>query len=230
MYKVLIVEDDPMVAMINEQYVCKNKDFCVVKTCRNGQEALDFLTGSEGSDIDLVIMDVFMPYLNGVETLKKIRENKLHCEVIMVTAANDPATLEETMHLGVIDFLIKPFAYERFQVSLEKFIANKEAFRSADQTIDQSYVDSLISNPGAGAGYMAEKELPKGIQEKTLNLLTDYLKNKGGWVTGDQISQEVGLSNVTVRHYMSYLMEIKKVKGEINYETGGRPSMLYRMS
>ena len=230
MYKVLIVEDDPMVAMINEQYVCKNKDFCVVKTCRNGQEALDFLTGSEGSDIDLVIMDVFMPYLNGVETLKKIRENKLHCEVIMVTAANDPATLEETMHLGVIDFLIKPFAYERFQVSLEKFIANKEAFRSADQTIDQSYVDSLISNPGSGAGYMAEKELPKGIQEKTLKLLTDYLKNKGGWVTGDQISQEVGLSNVTVRHYMSYLMEIKKVKGEINYETGGRPSMLYRMS
>lgn len=228
MYKVLIVEDDPMVAMINEQYVCKNKDFCVVKTCRNGQEALDFLTGSEGSEIDLVIMDVFMPYLNGVETLKKIRENKLHCEVIMVTAANDPATLEETLHLGVIDFLIKPFAYERFQVALEKFIANKEAFRGAESTIDQSYIDSLISTPGAL--HVAEKELPKGIQEKTLNMLTDYLKNKGGWVTGEQVSQDVGLSIVTVRHYMSYLMEIKKVKGEINYETGGRPSMLYRMA
>ncbi len=228
MYKVLIVEDDPMVAMINEQYVCKNKSFCVAKTCRNGQEALDFLNGPEGPGIDLVIMDVFMPYLNGIETLKKIRENKLHCEVIMVTAANDPATLEETMHLGVIDFLIKPFAYERFQVALEKFMANKEAFRGADQTIDQSYVDSLISNPGAV--HLADKELPKGIQEKTLNLLTDYLKNKGGWVTGDQISADVGLSSVTVRHYMSYLMEIKKIRGEINYETGGRPSMLYRMA
>ena len=41
-YKVLIVEDDPMVAMINEQYICKNKDFSVLATCRNGQEALDF--------------------------------------------------------------------------------------------------------------------------------------------------------------------------------------------
>ena len=228
MYKVLIVEDDPMVAMINEQYVCKNKDFCVVKTCRNGQEALDFLTGPEGNDINLVIMDVFMPYLNGVETLKKIRENKLHCEVIMVTAANDPATLEETMHLGVIDFLIKPFAYERFQVALEKFMANEEAFRAANQTIDQSYVDSLISNQGSAR--IADKELPKGIQEKTLNLLIDFMKNKGGWVTGDQISEEVGLSSVTVRHYMSYLLENKQVKAEINYETGGRPSMLYRMS
>ena len=230
MYKVLIVEDDPMVAMINEQYVCKNKNFSVAKTCRNGQEALDFLTGPDGEGIDLVIMDVFMPYLNGVETLKKIRENKLNCEVIMVTAANDPATLEETMHLGVIDFLIKPFAYERFQVALEKFIANEEAFRAArqTQTIDQSYVDSLISN--AGPARMADKELPKGIQEKTLKLLTEYMKNKGGWVTGDQISEEVGLSSVTVRHYMSYLLETKQARAEINYETGGRPSMLYRMS
>ena len=43
MYKVLIVEDDPMVAMINEQYILKNKDFCVCGTCKNGVEALDFL-------------------------------------------------------------------------------------------------------------------------------------------------------------------------------------------
>ena len=227
MYKVLIVEDDPMVAMINEQYVCKNKDFCVAKTCRNGQEALDFLQTSEGSQVDLVIMDVFMPYLNGVETLKKIRENKLNCEVIMVTAANDPATLEETMHLGVIDFLIKPFAYERFQVALEKFITNEEAFRGANPTIDQSYVDSLISASPA-ASHNSEKELPKGIQKKTLDLITDYMNEKSGWISGDQISEEIGLSSVTVRHYMSYLMEIKKIKGEINYETGGRPSMLYK--
>ena len=38
-YKVLIVEDDPMVSMINEQYVCKNQDFSVVASCRNGQDA-----------------------------------------------------------------------------------------------------------------------------------------------------------------------------------------------
>lgn len=226
MYKVLIVEDDPMVAMINEQYVNKNKDFSVVKSCRNGQEALDFLQSPDGARIDLVIMDVFMPYLNGVETLKKIREAKLHCEVIMVTAANDTATLEEAIHLGVIDFLIKPFAYERFLVALEKFITKKEAFLGASETIDQSYIDSLISAPSNS--HNAETNLPKGIQKKTLDLLTDYMNEKEGWISGDQISEDVGLSCVTVRHYMSYLMEIKKVKGEINYETGGRPSMLYK--
>ena len=55
MYKALIVEDDPMVAMINEQYVSKNKNFVVVRTCRNGQEALDFLLSSDGKDVDLVM-------------------------------------------------------------------------------------------------------------------------------------------------------------------------------
>ena len=229
MYKVLIVEDDPMVAMINEQYVGRNKNFCIQKTCRNGQEALEYLEGvKDDGKIDLVIMDVFMPLMNGIETLKKIREKKLNCEVIMVTAANDPATLEEALHLGVIDFLIKPFAYERFQVALEKFIANEEAFRGANQTIDQSYVDSLISS--SGSLHSQSVELPKGIQKKTLDLIIDYFKEKKGWVSGDQISEDVGLSNVTVRHYMSYLMELNIVKGEINYETGGRPSMLYRKS
>lgn len=233
MYKVLIVEDDPMVAMINEQYVCRNKSFLVQKTCRNGQEALEYLesqnTQANGdSSIDLVIMDVFMPLMNGIETLKKIREKKLDCEVIMVTAANDPSTLEEAMHLGVIDFLIKPFAYERFQVALEKYIAKELAFRDANKTIDQSYVDSLISSP---VSYHSQNdELPKGIQKKTLDLITDYLKEKKGWVSGDQISEDVGLSSVTVRHYMSYLTETKVVNVEINYETGGRPSMLYRKS
>lgn len=232
MYNVLIVEDDPMVAMINEQYVCRNKNFKVVKTCRNGQEALDFL---DNNTVDLIIMDVFMPYMNGIEALKKIREKKIDTEVIMVTAANDPATLEETMHLGVMDFLIKPFAFERFQIALEKFASKTEALRGVHGTIDQSYVDSLISNVNpAGAPAHSnpldnpDSELPKGIQQKTLKLLLEYMKNTESWITGDTIAQDVGLSCVTVRHYMNYLSEIKEIHSTINYSTGGRPSVLYR--
>ena len=61
-YKVLIVEDDPMVAMINEQYVCKNPQFVVAASCSNGQEALEFL---EANKVDLIVLDVFMPYMDG---------------------------------------------------------------------------------------------------------------------------------------------------------------------
>ena len=182
-------------------------------------------------------MDVFMPYMNGIETLKKIRELKISSAVIMVTAANDTATLEETMHLGVLDFLIKPFAYERFQVALEKFAAKAQTLRTTPSVIDQSYVDSLISSasatslsangtPGAPAS-AAAADLPKGIQQKTLDLILGYFKEHSGWLPGDKVAEDVGLSSVTIRHYMSYLVERGDIRADINYSTGGRPSMLY---
>lgn len=220
-YNVLIVEDDPMVAMINEQYVRKNKNFNVSGSCRNGQEAIAFL---EEHKVDLVILDVFMPFMDGVETLKKIREGKFNTEVIMVTAANDTATLENTMHLGVIDYLIKPFAYERFQVALEKFAAHASALKEAN-VLDQNSVDNIISNTKK----LSPKDYPKGIQEKTLNLILSCLERKKGWTTGDCIAETVGLSSVTIRHYMNYLVQEGQVTESINYETGGRPSMLYTL-
>ena len=59
-YKVLIVEDDPMVSMINEQYVNRNKAFAVVGKCKDGKSALDFL---EKNEVDLIVLDVFMPLM-----------------------------------------------------------------------------------------------------------------------------------------------------------------------
>lgn len=235
-YSVLIVEDDPMVAMINEQYVRKNRQFTICASCRNGQEALDFL---EDTAADLIILDVYMPIMDGVETLKQLRQRRCGAEVIMVTAANDTATLENTMHLGVLDYLIKPFAYERFQVALEKFEAKRQALQSAS-VLDQSSVDSIIGSGqrtgsggrlhGGAEGGRAEgcKDYPKGIQEKTLNLILSFLAEQKDWLNGDVIAENVGLSCVTVRHYMNYIVNTGKASESINYETGGRPCVLYR--
>lgn len=230
-FSVLIVEDDPMVAMINEQYVLKNKQFTVAGSCRNGQEALDFLAENKA---DLIVLDVFMPYMDGIETLKKIREKKINSEVIMVTAANDTATLEETMHLGVIDYLIKPFAFERFQIALQKFASKVSALKE-NNVLDQDFVDSIISSGGqngeagqANSGTGGSSNLPKGIQKHTLEMILDYFKENTKWTTGDSVAEKTGVSIVTVRHYMNYLVQTGKIEEDINYETGGRPSMMYK--
>lgn len=220
MYKVLVVEDDPMVRMINEQYVRMNKDFCIASCVKNGQEALDYLKENK---VDLVILDVFMPFMNGVEFLKKLREQKLKTEVIMVTAANDTATLEETMHLGVIDYLVKPFALERFQVALEKFTAKMNAINGSD-VLDQNLIDSIISN----SPQKKSKEYPKGIQEKTLERIKTCFENKNDWHSVELIAEKLGISIVTVRHYVNYLVKEAFLQESINYETGGRPSSLYK--
>ena len=222
MYKVLIVEDDPMVAMINEQYIRRNKNFTLVGKCNDGMSALNFL---EKTDIDLLILDVYMPKMNGFETLREIRNRQITVDIIMVTAANDIDSLEEALHLGVVDYLVKHFTFDRFQMALEKYIAKINALKDIEK-LNQSNIDSIIVNSRKNT----QDLLPKGIQEKTMQCIMDYLReNSGVWFTGDQIAGEIGLTGVTVRRYMNYLSESGRVIGEMNYETGGSPCMLYKV-
>lgn len=223
-YKVLIVEDDPMVAMINEQYVKQNKNFTVSSICRNGDEALSFL---DDNAVDLIVMDVFMPVMDGVETLKTIRERKVSSEVIMVTAANDTQTLERTMHLGVLDYLIKPFTMERFSIALEKFMSQSKTLKE-NTILDQKSIDLLMSSKQESKQFLREAEYPKGINRKTLSTIMNFFDENTGWQTVDMIADKLKISIVTIRHYMNYLVEKRIVSEDINYETGGRPSMLYR--
>ena len=220
MYKVLIVEDDPMVAMINEQYIKRNKNFQLVGKCKDGAAALEFL---EQNSVDLIVLDVYMPHMDGLETLRTIRNRQIPVDAIMVTAANDRSSVEEALHLGIVDYLVKPFTFDRFQMALEKYISQTNAFRDFD-TLNQKNIDHIIDN----SRKKSEDAFPKGIQEKTLLLIMEYLKdNAGNWFTGDEIAEQVGLTGVTVRRYMNYLTESGRVTAEMNYETGGRPCMKY---
>ena len=221
MYKVLIVEDDPMVAMINEQYVYRHKSFTVVGKCKDGDKALKFINENP---VDLIILDVFMPRTDGFETLRQLRKEQYSVDVIMVTAANDRESLEQGLHLGVVDYLVKPFTYDRFRLALDKFISQKKVLKDFD-TLDQSNIDFIIDKTRK----QPQDVFPKGIQDKTLQAIISCLKkNKNTPITSDFISEQTGLTAVTVRRYMSFLEESGKVIGELNYETGGRPCMYYK--
>ena len=222
MYRVLIVEDDPMVAMINEQFVSRHKDFTVVEKCSDGESALQYL---EKNEVDLVIMDVYMPIMDGFEALRQIRKKQLEVDVIMVTAANETEALKQGLHLGVVDYLVKPFTFERFKMALDKFIAQSEALKDLE-TVNQKNIDFLIDK----SRKTVDELHPKGIQEKTMQMIIDHLKeNPNKWFTGDEIAEKTKLTGVTVRRYMTYLTEIGMVIGDLNYETGGRPCMLYKI-
>ena len=222
-YKVLIVEDDPMVSMINEQYVNRNKAFHVVGKCKDGKSALEYL---ESNHVDLIVLDVYMPQMDGFETLRQIRKNKKPVDIIMVTAANDRASLEEALHLGVVDYLVKPFTYDRFRIALDKYVSHLAALKDLD-TLNQKNIDFIIEN----AHKKSEELYPKGIQEKTLQtILGEIKKNPAKWMTGDEIADLVGLTGVTVRRYLNHLAEKGILLSEIDYVTGGRPCMRYKLT
>lgn len=221
MYEVLIVEDDPMVAMINKQYVNQNPHFHVAAVCRDGDTALEFM---EQHSVHLVILDLYMPNKDGLTLLRDVRERKIPVSVIMVTAANDSTSIEEALRLGIVDYLVKPFFNDRFQQALDTFLSRENTFRNVS-SFDQQHIDAIIS----GAPAKTESQLPKGIQDQTLETICVFLEGKGiQELTAEEIADQVGLSRVTIRRYMNYLLEKGRIIGHMNYETGGRPCMLYR--
>ena len=140
MIKVIIVEDDPMVAEIDKRYVNDMDELKVVGVYNNGKDALEVLKTSK---IDLVILDVYMPKLSGVEVLREMRALGIKSDVIMVTAAHETKCLEEVLRLGVVDYFIKPFEYNRFIQALNKF-KKKYDLIEVNANFNQHEVDALI--------------------------------------------------------------------------------------
>ena len=127
-YQVVIVEDDPMVRMLDRSFVELDHRFTVAGEFQDGRAALQWLRNHPA---DLLILDVYMPSMTGVELLKALREEEIPLDAIMVTAANDAKTVDTLLHLGVVDYLVKPFGQERPQRALDAFCRFREAL-SAD--------------------------------------------------------------------------------------------------
>lgn len=220
MIKVLIVEDDPMVAFINKQYLNKIGGIEAVGPVCTEEDIIKEMLDNK---IDLILLDVFLPEKSGLEILKSLRSKKYIVDVIIISAANSPEELRKAFALGIVDYLIKPFQFDRFEEAVNKF-KFKNNVLSKEHGLSQEDVDKL---------YVANKmsELPpKGLTRITLqNILNVFTNDEGRVWTLREIASEVSLSNVTVKKYMDYLEQIEKVNVEITYGNVGRPEYKYTL-
>lgn len=220
MIRVLLVEDDPMVAELNRLYVGRVDGFTVAATARNGQEALDCLREQA---VDLILLDVFMAGPTGIDLLAEIRALDLDVDVILVTAARDTRTIGRALKLGAVDYLIKPFEFERLQQALETYRETHKVMRAAGD-LSQSELDRSLHRPGDGQ--RAAAPLPKGLDRATLETVLKAVLQRpeaDAWFTSEEIAQVVGLSRVSVRKYVEFLCGLKALRREPGYGTVGRP-------
>ena len=222
MIRIVIVEDDPMVARINADYLNKLEGFCVVAQFSNGLDALHYL---REHPVDLAIVDVYMPICSGIELLRKMRSERIHTGVILVTAATEIQVVNEALHLGIEDYIIKPYSYDRLRESVLRFRDKARLVRRTNK-VNQDMVDKILGNQNAPL----TAPLPKGLNAKTLETIRDAVNRESGDHTCESISEASGLSRVTVRHYLNYLIETGELSSSIDYETGGRPRVLYRVN
>lgn len=216
--RILIVEDDPMVAHIHKHYLNELKNFEIVDVIDNGLSAYEYLT-EKSNEIDLVILDVHMPKMSGLDMLKKLREDGNNVSVIPITAINDNKTISEFLNLGVIDYLVKPFTQERFNQAVYRCELKYKAFEN--QKLSQSDIDQMFS-------HKSEMNLPKGLQEKTLTYILEKLSDyKKQLVDVEEISKITNLSKVSLRKYLDYLVDNNTIEKKIDYGTVGRPKYNY---
>lgn len=126
MIRTIIIEDDPMVAQINCQYLQPLGDFQIDGIFNSGAAAQEYLKENEA---DLAIVDIYMPGMNGIELLRWIRGDHRNLSVIMVTAATEIQTVAEALQLGIVDYLIKPFSFARFQEAVQKYLRKEDVLK-----------------------------------------------------------------------------------------------------
>jgi len=222
MIKVLIVEDDPMVRMINEKFLEKVEGFDLIGSVDNVKNAKKFL---ETNSADLVLLDVFLPGEKGLELLKWMRENHLDTDVIMITADKNIKTVEDAFRIGVVDYLIKPFTYERFSESLLKYRQRCEAILNIE-TVDQEDIDKYLLNEKKGELFHQDK---KKNNSNTFEHVMEFFKeNKETGYTAMEIADALGFSRITARRYLDVLEKQGYLDLHFEYGTVGRPKNVYR--
>lgn len=225
MIKVLIVEDDPMVAEINKRYLQDMKGFRLTGMVHTVKDAIDFL---QKETVELILLDVYMPGDSGLVLLKYIREHHLEMDVILITAAGEKDKIQTALRLGAVDYLIKPFEFDRFQQALLKF-QDKYMFFTNHSVLKQEDLDDRILSTEHTQMEEPIIDLPKGLTSSTLQVVVGVLKTKGtNPFSTDDISESTYISRVSVRKYLKFLTQIGVLKESLTYGIG-RPVYLYTL-
>ena len=216
----IIVEDDAMVLEVNRQFIQSINRFKIIGTAKTGAEAKKLIIEKKPL---LVLLDFYLPDTNGLDVIQEVRRNELDTDFILVTAARDVETIQQVFRYGAIDYIIKPFRFDRLKAALERY--EQLIYRmQINEELNQKDLDNWAY--GASTKYV-ENELPKGLNELTMKQIIQYIMKMQTSLSAEEVSKGTGLARVTVRRYLEYLEKTKRLKLDIQYGSVGRPINRY---
>lgn len=220
MIRTLVVDDDYMSASIHSSYVERVPGFTGVGEAHTGAEALERVRRLRP---DLVLLDIYLPDMSGLEVIRRLRQDEQAVDVIAVTAAKDVKTLRAAMQGGVVHYIVKPFVFETFRERLERYAALKRRLERLHEP-SQSDIDNVFSLLRA----QGTSSLPKGISAPTLSTVVEAVREADQEVSAVEIADRAGVSRGTARRYLEYLASLGSVELTLRYGAAGRPEHLYR--
>lgn len=217
--RTIIVDDDVEVAALHGRFVSAHPAFGVVATAHSGPEALDLIAEHRP---DLVLLDFDLPGMAGLDVLREVRAmGGAQPEVIAVTAARDVDSVRQARSAGIQHYLVKPFTALNLTARLDDVARDRLALleSEAHEELAQREIDALMRTGVRGR----QQPLPKGLSGETLVTVETALGSAPNSSAGE-IAELAGLSRVSARRYLEYLVAVNRAQKTLDYATAGRPS------
>jgi response regulator of citrate/malate metabolism len=213
---VLIVDDDFMVAKVHAGFVAALEGFEVVGTAASGTQAL-----AEVARLvpDLVLLDVYLPDMTGLEVLRRLRAEGPPVDVMVISAARDVDSIRSALHGGVLHYLVKPFDRRTFEARLRDYAAMRSELTEL-QEADQGEVDRVFGRSRTAGP--APVSTPKGIRGVLGAAGADGL-------SATECSERTGLARVSARRYLEQLVAVGEADVRQRYGTAGRPERRFTL-
>jgi two-component system CitB family response regulator len=213
---VLVVDDDYRVADLHARYVRETPGFSVAGVAHTGAEAVE-LAGRTRPN--LVLLDQYLPDAFGTRLVAT-----LGCDVLMLTAAGDAATVREAMAKGVVNYLVKPFTQAALAERLRAYARYRDHLRG-DRVLDQREIDRAARLMRAGD--RLDAGLPKGRSAHTAGLVSAAVQTSGEAVSAAELAERLGISRATAQRYLSDLAADGRIVMTLRYGSTGRPEHRY---
>ena len=206
--KILIVEDNKKLLQTIEKELKKHFE---VECCEDGEEA--FYLIKQGI-YDLVVLDLMLPSMNGIEVLKNIRKNYIDTPVLILTAKESLDEKMEAFSMGANDYLTKPFYMEELVARIYAMLRTTGKLQSSN-TLD--FYDLHLDLSKRRVFYKNEEI---ELQNKQFNLLEYFLLNKGTILLKEQIYYRIwGMeSDATIEIVEVYISNLRKILSKFGYD------------
>lgn len=220
MIRVLVVEDDPIAAAAHASYVERVPGFTVAGCAATGAEAIRRL--AQGS-VDLVLLDMNLPDVHGLDVCRAMRAAGDRADVIAVTSARELAVVRAAVSTGIVQYVLKPFAFPTLRDRLERYADYRAEMLGRTTVTGQQEIDRLLTTLRA-----QEDRLPKGMSPDLLESAIAALRDDGGPVSATELAGQLGVSRVTARRYLEYLTDSRLTTRSSRHGGTGRPELEYR--
>jgi response regulator of citrate/malate metabolism len=195
-WRTVIVEDVAAVAEVHRRLVARTRGFVVVGTAATLREAVELVRTRRPH---LVLLDLGLPDGDGLRLLRRLRTGGAGVEVIAVTASRGSEVVRACVHLGVLDYLVKPFPPERLRQALGRLAHRTLAMDGAE--LSQAEVDRARAG-----GRAPVRELPRQLAPDTLTGVRQALRDAAAPRSAAEIAKAAGIGRVTARRYLEYLV------------------------